>query len=475
MRKELDRITLVIIDTKNYGQAAYSLTKSLEQIKPARTIFFTDIDLNIDLTDVEIIKIPTINSKTEYSFFVIKELWKYIDTEFIILSQWDGYILNGDAWDDDWYRYDALGAAWLYTDGRNVSNGGLALRSQRLQSILGNDPFIEIYSPEDEIVGRLYRHYLEAKYKIKFPSDDVADHFSFELRYPIYNTFGFHGFFHAPYKETIMITRQGALGDVIALEPLLHYYYKKGYNVVLNTSQPFINYFLNHYFRIYQPQEMDGRLSFKEINLDMSYEVFPKQLHLKSYYDMCGIKDGEIRNPRLTVGHDHKKYKLFNKYVVLHVDTRPQASRNIEGIEWEAITEYLHSNGYDVIQLGLGFHTEIKNAIFMNTIGENLLMCVLGGASLFCGIDSGPANIAVALETKSIIFYGSVNPEYIVPDLTNVIAIHNHDKNVCEKPFCWHESRNCTGTPCYISESSPPCAIFDTDELIEKIKISLSI
>jgi ADP-heptose:LPS heptosyltransferase len=473
MRKKLDRITMVIIDTVNYGKAVNAIQKSLEQIEPARTIFFTDIELNINLP-VEFVKIPPLGSKAEYSHFVIKELWRYIETDFVLIIQHDGYVLNGESWDDKFYDADYIGASWLESDGWNVGNGGFSLRSQRLQAILGNDSQIQIWHPEDNTICRIYRAYLEVRDKIKFANDDLADHFSFELRFPIYNTFGFHGNFHEPFKETIMVTRQAAGGDVIALEPLLHYYYKKGYRVVLNTMQPFINYFLNHYFRIYQPQEMDGRSFFKEINLDLAYEVFPKQLHLKSYYDMCGITDGEIRNPRLSAGHDHKKYKVFDKYVVLHLDKRPQASRNIEGIDWATVVKYLNENGYDVIQVGVGFHEKVKGAVFMNTVGEVFLMSVIGGADLFIGIDSMPSNIAVAMDTKAIIFSGSVDLRHIIPDMTNVIWVHNHDKKVCDQAFCWHNTNGCEGTKCYIDDDKPPCNQFSTSELLTNIKTAIN-
>ena len=468
MRKKLDRVTLVIVDCVNIGQAVYSLQKSLEQIEPTRTIFFTDIDLNIKLPDVEIIKIPHIDSKQAYSLFIVKELWKYIETDFVLITQWDSGVLNGESWRDEFYDYDIVSPPWLYVDGRNIGNGGFSLRSQRLQAILGNDDKIEMYHPEDEIIGRLYRNYLEFKYRVKFCDDDLGDKFGFELRAPVYNTFGYHGHFHQPFKDCIVITRSGALGDVIALEPVLHYYYKKGYKVVLNTRDHYYAFYMNHYFKVHHPKELDGRVQFKEINLDMAYETFPKQLHLKSYYDMCGITDGEIRNPKLTLEYDYKVNKLFNKYVVLHLDKRNEASRNIEGIEWETVVDYLHENGYDVLQIGIGVHTEVKNAVFMNTPSEALLMAIVGSCNLFIGNDSGPSNIAVAMGAKAIIFSGSVDLRYIIPDLSEVVWMHNHDKKVCEQPFCWHDNVSCTGTECYLGTS--PCNQFSTSELLTKIK-----
>jgi len=471
MRKELDKVTLILADTKNYGQAVYSLKKSLEQIKPARTIFFTDIDLPTQ-DEIEVINIPTIKSKEEYSRWIIKELWKYIDTEFVLVTQWDGYVLCGDSWNDDFYNYDYIGSPWIYEHERNIGNGGFSLRSTPLCTALGSDKLIEVTHPEDQAIGILYRKYLEEKYSIRFPSEELADTFAFELKAPICKTFGFHGWFHEPFKEVIMITRKAALGDVVALQPVLEYFHKKGYRVVLNTLPQFFNLFVQHHFKVYHPQELDPRIPVREINMDMAYEVTPKRLHLESYYEMAGIKDGEIRNPKLTLDFNPRlpENKLFPKYVVLHLDRRVQESRNIYGIDWYRVVKYLNSAGYTVINIGKGERFTITGAVDMTTPTELMLMWLLGGADFMIAVDSGPANIAVSMGTKAIIFSGSVDLRYIYPDLTNIEWIHNHGENICDKAFCWHSEITTTGVDCYIDNEAPPCSMFKTDKLFDAIK-----
>ena len=136
-------------------------------------------------------------------------------------------MLNGKSWQDEFLQYDYIGAPWLYSDGKDVGNGGFSLRSKLLQIFLANDEFIEITHPEDDCICRLYRSYLEKIYGIKFPNDDTADQFAYELRTPIYDTFGFHGRFHKPYQPTVVIKRTAAMGDVILVEPVLHIFIKK--------------------------------------------------------------------------------------------------------------------------------------------------------------------------------------------------------------------------------------------------------
>lgn len=467
---ELPLITVIIADTKNYGRAAYAITKTLEQIKPAKVVWLTDIDYNHP--DVEVIKIPPIKDKADYSRIITKDLYKYFDTPYCLTIQHDGYVIHGEAWDDLFYQYDFTGAPWLYPDPeRNMGNDGFSLKSRRLCEILGKDNFIEIVEPCDEILGRLYRRYLEQVYNIRYAPEDVADTFSYELRTPICKTLGFHGYFHAPYQDTVMITREGACGDIICLEPLMHYYFKKGYRVVLNTLPQFFSLFQNHYFKVHHPSELDGRLKYKEISLDYAYEAKPKQLHLKSYYEACGIPESEmeIRNPVLNYVAD-QNIKLFKqKYAVVHIDRRETRNRDAETAWWK-ITDYLKSKGYLVVQIGKNDHVEL-DAIQLNTVAEPMLAYVIAGCDLFIGIDSGPSHIAVATGRKCVIFFSSVNPEYIHADFKNIRVVTNHDKEVpvCSRKYCWNETSGTRGEDCIIDKLEPPCIKFKSQDVINAI------
>lgn len=473
MRK-LNNVSLICVDCYSYGGAVAAIKKSLQQIQFERVLFLTDIKLKIE--GVEVVNIPPIRSKREYSNFIVKELYKYIPTEYFCLIQADGYIIDGEQWDDVNFNYDYIGASWIYDHERQVGNGGSSFRSKRLHEILGTDDEIIVLHPEDQSICIIYKFYLEEKYGIKFAPVEVADKYSYELKTPVQPTFSFHGNFHPPYQRTIVIRRLAAMGDVIQVEPVLEYFHDKGYRVVLDTLPQFYNLFLTHKFKIFRPNEIDGRLlqTAKHVNLDMSYESNPTQLHLKTYFEYCGVLEDEyapyIKNPSLYFSQEITEHtRLFKKYVVIHSDNRPQGGRRIHGIDWRKVVSALQDKGFIVLQVGRDDSADIPSAIKINCNNEHFLSYVVGGASLMIGIDSGISHIASAFKVPSIIFFGSVDPKVIHADLSDKIIIHNHDENVCEKPFCWGSVVGTEGVKCYIDEKKPPCSIFDTYRLLNAI------
>lgn len=185
--------TLCCVDTRDRDLAADALARCLERCRFERALFFTDVDVRIE--GVETVRIGSIASVDDYSRFVMKELDRHIRTDFALLVQYDGFVLNPDCWSAEFQRYDYVGARWPFGDAMSVGNGGFSLRSKRLLRAL-QDPQFAPVDPEDMAICRAYRPVLEERYGIRFAPEEVADRFSFEAVPPDGQTFGFHGLEH---------------------------------------------------------------------------------------------------------------------------------------------------------------------------------------------------------------------------------------------------------------------------------------
>ena len=466
MRKKLPDVTLVCIDCVRYGDAVHAIQESLKQVEPAEVIFFTDVDFRIDGIRTEII--PHLYSKADYSKFCMKDLGRYkFKTSHILVIQWDGYVINGEEWTDEFLKYSYVGAPWLYTDGHNTGNGGCSLRSVHLHQCLSKDDFILPMPLEDDAICRTYRSYLEQQFGIKFAPEELADKFSFELKEPAHPTFGFHGHFHKPYiKEPIVFRRVGAMGDVVAIEPVMKHFHKLGHPIILDS--PYYSLFARHFYPIKDYKNFDhARIKHRLIDLNSAYEVKPKQPHLKSYFEVSGATDYKLERPQLRYQVDDAT-RLFKRYCVIHIDDRDTIHRNINGVDWRKVKNFIEDLGITVIQIGKGEHENV--GLHLNTVNELFLMWVLGGMEFGIFVDSGPACIAVALNKKAIISFGSVNSDFIHPDLSNVQVIQS--KCPIDKDGCWSEHPGTRGSECAVDNHNgvPPCTLIPTQTIIEAIK-----
>jgi len=467
--KHLKDITMVAITTRDYGPTISSIKKSLEQIHPAETLFFTDVEYqDDDFKCVLIEKLDWLN----YNKFVCCELWKHIKTSHVLLIQFDGYVLDSSAWTDEFMDYDYIGAPWNYRDGRNVGNGGFSMRSYRLMHAMGTDEFVAyngVYAPEDEVICRLYRKILEERYGYKFAPEDLAHRFSFEMHAPRQKTFGFHALFHQPYREPVIVHRTGAMGDVIMAEPLLERLHNDGYRVILDCLPPYYNLFEKHYFQVeYAPHLKEDLGGYRIINLDMAYEVEPRKLVLESYYKAAGITEYTLRNPKLNFAPTAET-RLFDDYIVLHVDDTAMAHRNVHGVDWAEVVKWIEAHTkYKVFQIG----GRRDAAVHINTPTEPVLAYVIAGASYFIGIDSGCAQIAMACGVKSIVFFGSVDPKYRYYDRSNLFVL----QRPCPvaKAGCYHDVLSEVGKDCVVNVQRPPCITWDIDLIIDQLGYYLS-
>ena len=204
MSLSLKEVTLVCFDTRNVEVALESMNSSLSQVKFAESVLFTskvlcseDIINKAKILDIKLEFVSEIKSITEYSYFILTKLDKYIHTKFCLVTQWDSWVIDSKFWDSDFLNYDYIGAIWPHYSENKIGNGGFSLRSKRLLEstrhfIMSNSDFLTPLI-EDDYICRQNRNIFEEKYQIKFPTNEVANKFSVEGNGTPLKSFGFHG------------------------------------------------------------------------------------------------------------------------------------------------------------------------------------------------------------------------------------------------------------------------------------------
>jgi hypothetical protein len=196
---ELPQVTLIGVDCVDVDRLLHAAMICQRAIRFGGVRMLTSIPHD----HPSIVPIAPITSRDAYSSFMIKGINSYITTPFALVMQYDGFILNPDAWRDEYLKYDYIGALWAEEEGPIVGNGGFSLRSKRLTELLQQDDAIldptdldPSDAPEDWYICVMIRDYLEAR-GIRFAPVELARQFSFEgdehFGVTWTNQFGFHG------------------------------------------------------------------------------------------------------------------------------------------------------------------------------------------------------------------------------------------------------------------------------------------
>lgn len=210
--QKLENVTLISITSIDIGSAANALLISSEHCDFAKIKLLSPSKPENLHSSIEHITIPPIDF-IGYSKFMIEELHRFVDTEFCLIVQADGFIINPSIWSKQFLEYDYIGAPWpdevgvhnasfdrMEMGGNRVGNGGFSLRSKKLLDVCSQIQFDQLDLPiksEDLIVCHyLYNEMLDAG--IKFAPLDIAKKFSIELWIEnqsdnLASSFGFHG------------------------------------------------------------------------------------------------------------------------------------------------------------------------------------------------------------------------------------------------------------------------------------------
>lgn len=205
----LKNITLILIDGVNPENALKSILYSIKNINFNKVKLLTYRKpkyFNYYKHLIEYIKIDKL-TYYEYNWFKLKKLSDYIDTEYCLTIETDGFILNYDQWNDEFLNYDYIGAPWpkdlinkveYLNENNRVGNSGFSLRSKKLIELSKLIPDNEKNNNplEDVLICRKYRN-IFLDNNIKFSPPELAIKFSLEIiNDDIYNKnlkpFGFH-------------------------------------------------------------------------------------------------------------------------------------------------------------------------------------------------------------------------------------------------------------------------------------------
>jgi hypothetical protein len=215
-------VTIVSVNGRDPERSIRAIRHSSTSLCFAESLLITNRDLY--LTDIRTINAGGLTSIADYNIFIVNDLHRHITTDFCLIVQSDGFVVNPWLWTDFYLHYDYIGAPWnmicslevLMKSGLSgtsnvgiiVGNGGFSLRSKRFLEASSQLDYKTPDLEEDCFLAVKNRAHLEGM-GMRFAPVALARQFSLETCYDgrstLGNHFGFHGRF-PHFDEYLAIT-----------------------------------------------------------------------------------------------------------------------------------------------------------------------------------------------------------------------------------------------------------------------------
>lgn len=262
-----DNLTVVAIYGHNNGASVIpALEKSVSELPGSRGLLLSlerpaGLPSHIDHCPIFFLDYH------QYSWFVMYSLHNFIDTDYVLIVQDDGWVLNGKNLTEDYYQYDYIGSithcaltkdqyyynwSWTKIDEpmHVIQNGGFSFRSKRFleapskHGIMHSTFNVQPFCNEDVQLTAFLRNNLEAV-GMKYAPLDVAKQFSAEYFCPgvhddtdFDKLVGFHGQTRKLVSETdiLVIVKEVTIEQQYRESEFLDFLSKKGYEITIHTQ-----------------------------------------------------------------------------------------------------------------------------------------------------------------------------------------------------------------------------------------------
>jgi hypothetical protein len=134
-----ENVTLLTIDTISISRAVAVLERCLNLIPFKHVKLISPLPCKCPwLTHIPPETLNATMPLNAYSDFCIRHLHEYFETSHCLIVQYDGWLVNPEAWRDEWLALDYIGCIADWTEpGDNGKGGcgGFSLRSRRLMEL----------------------------------------------------------------------------------------------------------------------------------------------------------------------------------------------------------------------------------------------------------------------------------------------------------------------------------------------------
>lgn len=190
-------VSLVIAETDSYVLANNAIQHCVNTFKFDQVVVFTDEPRY--WPNHRTVLIPKMVGEDDYNRVLLEELPKVIETDFVVVVNFDGFVLNPERFSDEFFSCDYIGPVCTDKHGGRVGHGGFSWRSRRLVEAAARHAALRAdRQAEDMFICGQLRPMLESDYGCHFADEATTNRFAHGVFPSGEAAFGFQGIAHLP-------------------------------------------------------------------------------------------------------------------------------------------------------------------------------------------------------------------------------------------------------------------------------------
>lgn len=175
-------VSLVMIETKHHDLGTAALRQWTNMVNFGEVVTLSNRPL---IQGARHITINPLTSKRDYADIMIRGLWPFVKTDYIMLVNWDTLPRNEHNWTPEFEQYDHIGSMWPWQAPRtnNANHCGMSWRSSKLLDAMRFPTVQAIDETTPAHISDVLNKTMVQKFNLKIADTDMNRKLCAELDY----------------------------------------------------------------------------------------------------------------------------------------------------------------------------------------------------------------------------------------------------------------------------------------------------
>lgn len=174
-------VSLVILETRYHDLATMALQHWTRRINFKEVLVFSDKNLLPGSKWIPVKPLGDINR--DYGDIMVRGMWPFLNSEYMILINWDTLLKDQNLWSSEFFDYDYIGSMWPWQapHSDNPDHCGISWRSNRLLEAMRYPAVESVTDTVPYHISHQLEQLMRNRFQIRMAEQEMNRRFVHEL------------------------------------------------------------------------------------------------------------------------------------------------------------------------------------------------------------------------------------------------------------------------------------------------------